>query len=50
MPFLCVTQAQEMRDQELLRQQMNLAYRTGNMEEARRIQERLNPDEDPNKQ
>mmetsp|Transcript_18463 Transcript_18463/g.51709 ORF Transcript_18463/g.51709 Transcript_18463/m.51709 type:complete len:374 (+) Transcript_18463:198-1319(+) len=41
--------AQEMRDQELLRQQMNLAYRTGNMDEARRIQERLNPDDDPSK-
>eukprot|EP00193_Tetraselmis_chui_P003773 CAMPEP_0177757308 /NCGR_PEP_ID=MMETSP0491_2-20121128/3572_1 /TAXON_ID=63592 /ORGANISM="Tetraselmis chuii, Strain PLY429" /LENGTH=368 /DNA_ID=CAMNT_0019272947 /DNA_START=155 /DNA_END=1261 /DNA_ORIENTATION=+ len=41
--------AQEMRDQELLRQQMNLAYRTGNMDEARKIKERLNPDEDTNK-
>jgi hypothetical protein len=38
-----------MRDQELLRQQMNLAYRTGNMDEARKIKERLNPDEDTNK-
>uniref|UniRef100_A0A061QX57 Nucleic acid binding n=1 Tax=Tetraselmis sp. GSL018 TaxID=582737 RepID=A0A061QX57_9CHLO len=41
--------AQEMREQEMLRQQMNLAYRTGNMEEARKLQERLNPDEEPNK-
>ena len=36
--------AQEMRDQELMRMHMNLAYRTGDHEKASRIQEKLKPD------
>mmetsp|Transcript_13660 Transcript_13660/g.35083 ORF Transcript_13660/g.35083 Transcript_13660/m.35083 type:complete len:373 (-) Transcript_13660:283-1401(-) len=41
--------AQEMREQEMLREEMKMLYRTGKMTEARKIQERLNPDEEPGK-
>jgi hypothetical protein len=33
-----------MREQELMRMHMNLAYRTGDHEKATRIQEKLKPD------
>jgi uncharacterized protein with von Willebrand factor type A (vWA) domain len=36
--------AEEMREQELMRMHMNLAYRTGDHEKATRIQEKLKPD------
>lgn len=37
--------AEDMREQELLRSQMALAYRTGDRDKAAQIQERLKPDE-----
>ena len=37
--------AEEMREQELLRAQMSLAYRTGDQTKAAQIMERLKPDE-----
>ncbi|KDD71909.1 hypothetical protein H632_c4190p0, partial [Helicosporidium sp. ATCC 50920] len=37
--------AAAMKEQELLRAQMNLAYRTGNREEAQKLAARLAPDE-----
>mmetsp|Transcript_56140 Transcript_56140/g.177888 ORF Transcript_56140/g.177888 Transcript_56140/m.177888 type:complete len:160 (-) Transcript_56140:51-530(-) len=37
--------AAQMRDQERLKQEMQLQYKTGNMAEARKIAERLKPDE-----
>ncbi len=37
--------AADMREQELLRMQMSLAYRTGDHEKATRLQDRLRPDD-----
>eukprot|EP00890_Picochlorum_soloecismus_P002744 jgi/Picsp_1/3470/NSC_06308-R1_nucleic acid binding len=39
------SKAQDMREQELLRAKMDLAYRTGDQKEAERLAERLKPDE-----
>lgn len=39
------SKAQDMREQELLRAKMDLAYRTGDQKEAQRLAERLKPDE-----
>ncbi len=36
--------AEEMREQELMRMHMNLAYRIGDHDKATRIQEKLKPD------
>ena len=37
--------AEDMRQQELMRAKMSLAYRTGDAREAHRLAERLKPDE-----
>jgi len=37
--------AKDMREQEILRAKMSLAYRTGDLKEAERIAERLRPDD-----
>lgn len=41
--------AKDMREQELLRAEMNLAYKTGDKAKAQKLFERLQPDEEKKK-
>ncbi len=43
--LLTSNKAEDMREQQLLRMKMGLAYRTGDVEEARKIAEKLKPDD-----
>lgn len=50
-PDVRLRQVADMREQEMTRMQMNLAYRTADFETARKLQSRLAPDDpfaDPN--